>query len=225
MNFIRNYITSILFIIIAVIFVGLNLVGEANWLFIVGIVVSLVGLLLSIIFLRSWIHEFSYLKESAMLDGLTGVLNQKVYKDRLAEEIRRARRYDKRLSIFFMDIDKFKVINDNFGHVFGDFVIKETARIIKSNLRNFDVVSRYGGEEFSTVLINSRKRDTRNTAERIRKTIESHVFSSNGLKTSITISIGISEYPEDGEEVRDLIRNADGAMYSAKKEGGNTVKP
>lgn len=207
------------------IFIGLYLFEDSNWLFGAGLIFSILGILLSLVFLRSWIHEFSYLKESAMLDGLTGIYNHKVFKDRLGEEIRRAKRYKKQLSVFFMDIDKFKLINDNYGHVFGDFVIKETARIIKGNLRNFDVVSRYGGEEFSAVLINSRKRDTRNTAERIRKTIESHVFSYNGFEANITISIGISEYPDDGEEVRDLIRDADGAMYSAKKDGGNLVKP
>ncbi len=163
------------------------------------------------------------MKELAMIDGLTGIQNHRAFKERLQVEIDRCRRYGSTLTLFILDLDKFKRINDTYGHLHGDFVLKKISNIIRGSVRTVDAVARYGGEEFAVILINSDKKGCYNTAERIRSNIQSFLFEKDGMREKMTISIGISEYPADGDDLQTVIANADMAMYQSKRNGGNKV--
>ena len=99
-----------------------------------------------------------------MHDGMTGLLNHKFFEKRLDEEIERSNRYNETMTLLFLDLDNFKRINDTHGHQYGDYVLKITASVIQDNVRNIDIVSRYGGEEFSVVLVNANKKVSLKTA-------------------------------------------------------------
>jgi diguanylate cyclase (GGDEF)-like protein len=220
----KTYITPFILSILTVFFIWSFYQSNISYM-LIGSAISFIGLVSSILFRRSSSLEINILRDQAMHDGLTGLLNQKIFKERLSEEISRSARYKSTNAVLFMDIDKFKRINDTHGHLFGDYVIKETARIINENLRNIDVVSRYAGEEFAAILVNTNRSDATRTAKRIRKKIEDYVYSDDKFSDRITISIGISVYPIDGENERELLFSADQSMYLAKKAGGNLVKP
>jgi len=166
---------------------------------------------------------YQSMKELAMIDGLTEIQNHRAFKERLQVEIDRCRRYGSTLTLFILDLDKFKRINDTYGHLYGDFVLKKISNIIRGSVRTVDTVARYGGEEFAVILINSNKKGCFNTAERIRSNIQSFLFEKDGMKEKMTISIGIAEYPADGDDLQTVIANADMAMYQSKRSGGNKV--
>ena len=159
-----------------------------------------------------------------MLDGMTGLVSHKMFMERLVEEIARAKRHGEKLTLLFLDLDKFKRINDTYGHLFGDKVIKETADIIKNNVRTHDIVGRYGGEEYSVILVNTEKSDCQITVERIRENVQDHHFKDSEVNERMTISIGMAEFPTNSEDSRGLIRYADEKMYEVKKAGGNKIK-
>ncbi len=126
--------------------------------------------------------------------------------------------------MFMMDIDKFKNINDTYGHAFGDTVIREVAGVIRKCIRLQDIAFRYGGEEFTVVLFGIPLRESGKIAERIRKNIERLSFSRNGDNVKVTISIGLAEYlPAVDDKPEDLIKRADKALYDAKKGGRNRI--
>ncbi|MCK4689775.1 MAG: diguanylate cyclase, partial [Candidatus Marinimicrobia bacterium] len=166
---------------------------------------------------------YQSMKDLAMIDGLTGICNHRAFKERLQVEIDRCRRYGSTLTLFILDLDKFKRINDTYGHLYGDFVLKKISNIIRGSVRTVDTVARYGGEEFAVILINSDKKGCFNTAERIRSNIQSFLFEKDGMSERMTISIGMSEYPADGDDLQAIIANADMAMYQSKRDGGNKV--
>ena len=166
---------------------------------------------------------YQSMKDLAMIDGLTGICNNRAFKERLQVEIDRCRRYGSTLTLFILDLDKFKRINDTYGHLYGDFVLKKISNIIRGSVRTVDTVARYGGEEFAVILINSDKKGCFNTAERIRSNIQSFLFEKDGMSERMTISIGMSEYPADGDDLQTIIANADMAMYQSKRDGGNKV--
>ncbi|HPC35206.1 MAG TPA: diguanylate cyclase [Candidatus Marinimicrobia bacterium] len=168
-------------------------------------------------------NTYHTMKDLAMIDGLTGLYNHRAFKERLQIEIERSRRYENSLTLMILDLDKFKRINDTYGHIFGDLVLKKTASIIRGSVRTVDTVARYGGEEFAVILINTDKNSSYKTAERIRSNIQSFVFEKNGIREHMTISIGMAEYPADGTDVPNMISNADIAMYQSKRLGGNKV--
>ncbi len=160
------------------------------------------------------------LEELAISDGLTNIYNHKYIKERLNQEILESQRYNNDLSIIMFDIDHFKDINDDYGHQFGDKVLKKVASIFKSELRATDIPGRYGGEEFLIILPNINTKNAFITAERIRKTIEGVNWGNEELK--ITISGGISSQYSSGMD--DLIRKADSLLYQAKKKGRNRIE-
>lgn len=166
---------------------------------------------------------YQSMKELAMIDGLTNIYNHRAFKERLQIEIERSRRYNTTLTLLILDLDKFKRINDTYGHLHGDYVLRKSANIIRSSVRTVDTVARYGGEEFAVILINTDKKSCLNTAERICKNINSFLFEKEGMSERMSISIGMSEFPGDGDDLQALISCADMAMYSAKRAGGNRV--
>ncbi len=168
--------------------------------------------------------EYKTVKDLSMVDSLTKLFNHKALKDQLKYEIERCKRYDTRLTYLMIDIDKFKSVNDEYGHLFGDYVLKKVAQIITASVRKIDIVGRYGGEEFGVILVNTDNATSINTAERIRSNIENFIFEYNGQRENITISIGLAEFPKHGDDFHNIIANADQAMYKVKELDGNKVK-
>ncbi|MEW5767599.1 MAG: diguanylate cyclase [bacterium] len=162
----------------------------------------------------------------SVTDELTDLYNYRHFQERLQEELVRAKRYQSAFSLIMLDIDDFKKVNDTYGHLMGDTVLKELARVIKGVTRGVNIVARYGGEEFVIILPEENKMGASVMAERLRKNVEEVEFlKASGVKNSIrtTISLGVSTYPEDGVNERDLIKKADEALYQAKKGGKNRV--
>jgi diguanylate cyclase (GGDEF)-like protein/PAS domain S-box-containing protein len=170
--------------------------------------------------------ELRYLSKH---DPLTKLFNRRALMEHLDEELLRADRYHHPLSIFMLDIDHFKPINDTFGHRAGDAVLCSLARVLESSTRETDYVSRYGGEEFIIILPETHLAKACEMAERLRITVAGHpipIGDKNVL--NITVSIGISTstptFPEHADSGRDLLNAADSAMYLAKNSGRNCVK-
>lgn len=165
------------------------------------------------------------LKKLALTDGLTGLSNHRSIQGEFRRGLKRARRYEKPLSIIMMDIDYFKKINDNFGHPAGDSVLKDLADIFEELIREVDSVGRYGGEEFLFVLPGTDPEGAYRLAERVRRRIDSMPFSvPSGEEVDVTVSGGISSYlPEDGDRLTadELLGRADRSLYRAKRRGRN----
>ena len=170
----------------------------------------------------SWHTEYQHMYKSATHDGLTGLLNHRTFMIRFEEELNRAVRFQQTFVLSMLDLDKFKRVNDTFGHYFGDYVIKTVAQIIKESVRNIDVVARYGGEEYVIILVDTNKEKAQIVANRIVKNIEAFLFEQDEIHTRLTISAGLAEFPKDSDMAKGLIEKADEAMYDAKKLGGNT---
>ena len=132
-------------------------------------------------------------------------------------------RHKTNISFLMLDLDHFKEKNDRFGHLVGDVVLKEVASILKSNLREIDIIGRYGGEEFAIVLSGTGKEGAFQVAGRIREGIEGAVFKAYDEVVSSTVSIGISVFPDDAVNSDALIEAADKALYKAKETGRNRV--
>jgi len=157
------------------------------------------------------------LEELALRDSLTGLYNHQHFHTRLEEEFYRAQRYVLPLSCVFADIDYFKHINDRYGHVMGDVVLKQIGKLIDKVLRKSDIAARYGGEEFAVLLPNTTSRGASNFAKRLEKKIgELSIQQLKGKR--ISISVGVSTYSgENMQACQDLLQHADEAMYSAKQ--------
>lgn len=152
-------------------------------------------------------------------DDVTGLPNRKLFKDRLRTALFQAKRYSWRLAVMFIDLDKFKIINDTYGHEAGDKVLKIVSERLLTMVRDADTVGRLGGDEFIYLMLEIKDNaDAANTADKIFQSI-GQPYEFNGLKLTVKPSIGIAFYPEDGKSAATLINNADGAMYSAKRSG------
>ncbi|MFN4227190.1 MAG: diguanylate cyclase [Candidatus Ratteibacteria bacterium] len=168
---------------------------------------------------------FSKVKEISIKDGLTGCFNRRKFDEDILVEFAKAKRYGRVFSILMIDIDYFKKYNDFYGHQKGDFVLKKMFELWKTNLRSSDFIYRYGGEEFVILLPETDKKSAYFVAEKLRQIVENTEFE--GEKESqpskkITISIGVAD-SSDAENVENLIKSADKALYNAKKSGRNNV--
>lgn len=163
--------------------------------------------------------------EMSVRDELTGLHNRRYMNELLDREFSRATRYDNDLSCLLIDIDFFKQINDSFGHIFGDFVLKNFAVCLTENVRESDFCFRYGGEEFLVLLPNTDIHGANNTAEKLRSYVESQSFSNDGFCARVTISVGsVSLKQHKPKAVKDMLAYADKALYRAKCEGRNRIK-
>ncbi len=171
----------------------------------------------------NWQQEYKKVHLTSIHDGLTGLLNHKAFLDRFEEEISRAGRFNQMLGLVVLDLDKFKLVNDNYGHLYGDYVLREVAQVISENVRAIDVVGRYGGEEFAVLLVNTDIKQCLPLAQRIVQSIAEKTFLEGGIAVNITISAGMAGFPHHAEKVRSLISKADKAMYDTKSNGGNDV--
>lgn len=166
----------------------------------------------------------------ATLDALTGFYNRRQLEERVKQEAAHAKRKGTSLCAIMADVDYFKQVNDTYGHAVGDLVLKTIAKIMRSQLREYDIAARYGGEEFVILLPNTKKQEAATVAERLRKAVCEKIIDiekvniKNSAKTlSVSISIGIAEYNTSYQRPEDFVRNADKALYEAKDTGRNKI--
>jgi two-component system cell cycle response regulator len=167
-------------------------------------------------------HEEIY--RLTILDGLTQIHNQRYMSEFLEREVVRSQRHARPLSVLMIDLDRFKNINDSFGHLCGDFVLRELTNVIRSSVRKEDLFARYGGEEFVLVLVETDRDEAVLVAERIRQSVADHEFQFESRPVSITISIGIACMTGEMDATpAALLRTADENLYEAKRTGRNKV--
>ncbi len=172
-------------------------------------------------------NVYAEILKHATLDALTGFYNKRQLEERLKQEVSSARRQHQPLSVIMTDIDFFKGVNDTYGHAVGDLVLKTVSDVIRSQLREYDVAGRYGGEEFTILLPSAAIKDACMVAERLRKAVEKRMVDISKLtpehkNINVTISLGVYQMQE-GDEIPDLIIKADKALYEAKTGGRNKV--
>ncbi|SNB45314.1 diguanylate cyclase [Geobacter sp. DSM 9736] len=158
------------------------------------------------------------------IDEVTGLFNYRYLETALDREIKRAERYRSSLSVVFLDIDQFKDVNDTHGHLIGSSVLREVGALIKRLVREVDTVIRYGGDEYTIILVESTNVGAASASERVRKAVEEHVFmAEEGYNIRLTASLGYACYPDDSTSYRELLEMADQAMYKGKFSGKNVV--
>ena len=164
------------------------------------------------------------LERLATHDPLTGLFNRRQLERQLNDEMARSERYQRPLSLLWLDVDHFKSINDRYGHLAGDQVLRELSRVLQSSVRSVDYVARYGGEELVIILPEVDESEAREMAERLRHKVEAHrIAIPSGKLVKITVSMGVATYPAHAGELSEVIRKADEAMYQAKRLGRNRV--
>ena len=164
------------------------------------------------------------LETLAVTDSLTGLYNRKKLNDILADQLARFRRNHKSFVALMLDLDNFKSINDNYGHVAGDAVLADVAVILKQSVRNVDYVARYGGEEFVVVLVETALGAALDIAERIRSEVEIRRFCASDTLISVTVSLGVTHSRDGDNDPEEVLARADHALYEAKRAGRNQVQ-
>ncbi len=165
---------------------------------------------------------FEKVRQMAYLDGLTGIFNRRYFEVRIAEEIERAHRYENELSIIMIDVDHFKKLNDEFGHLLGDEALRQVSAIFAHNLRKVDIACRYGGEEFVILAPQTSGEAAYGVAEKLRRVVEAWAFP--GVPRPVTIASGVASFPANGRTRDELVKAADDALYRAKQNGRNRVE-
>ena len=161
------------------------------------------------------------LKETSFKDEVTGLYNRRFFSLRLEEELSRYRRFNHPVSVVLLDLDGFKSVNDSLGHAVGDDTLRDVAQILMKHSRGINVVSRYGGDEFAVLLVETSKAGARLYADRIREVVAKYPFSHGKI---LTASFGVASLPDDeASTAEDLFRAADEALYAAKRAGKNQV--
>jgi two-component system cell cycle response regulator len=175
--------------------------------------------------LRTMAQEREYYKDLSNSDGLTKISNYRHFNHVLQLEIDRQRRYRRPLTLLMIDIDDFKRTNDHFGHLIGDMVLIKIAALLTAEIRGFDFVARYGGDEFTVILPEITEKEALAVGRRIMKAIGLHEFQSPEHKEigTISVTIGIASFPKDAAEGQELVAKADQAMYAGKSAGKDCI--
>jgi len=161
--------------------------------------------------------------QAAVVDPVSGLFNRRYFQVRLEEELQRAARQRTPVGLLMMDLDSFKSINDRYGHVAGDLVIRDVSDILRRSVRVFDVCTRFGGEEFAVMMPGGTHESTQAIAERVRQRVEAHRRSEPELASlRVTVSVGLA-VSSPSSTARDLVERADRALYHAKRSGKNRV--
>jgi diguanylate cyclase (GGDEF)-like protein/PAS domain S-box-containing protein len=176
------------------------------------------------------LKEIEVMKEEAVrlsyTDDLTEIYNHRFFIEQLTLEVERQKRYATPLSLLMIDIDYFKNYNDTNGHLAGDQVLKAIAILIQRGVRQSDIIARYGGEEFSAILINTGREKALEIAERVRRNVSDTRFPNESAQPNkdLTVSVGVATFSSSISTLTDLIREADHALYRAKKGGRNRIE-
>ena len=165
----------------------------------------------------------SELVRAARYDALTGLYNRGTFLEEFEREVSRCARGGPAFSLAVFDLDRFKRLNDQYGHPFGDRVLKAFAEVLRADIRKHDAVGRYGGEEFALLMPNTGKETAMRVAERVRRDLETRGISVDGKRVEVTVSGGIATYGVEGEDWDTLLSAADTALYEAKNNGRNRV--
>ncbi len=169
-------------------------------------------------------HNYKRVSELVITDDLTGLYNARHFQELLEYEIARSLRYNTSVSMLFFDLDHFKSVNDNYGHLVGSRMISEVGHLIRQNIRTSDRGARYGGDEYVVILPNTPKEGGIAVAGKLLEMLNRHSFTTDsGEPVNISASFGVATFPEDGSDRISLIRAADSAMYDAKDQGRNRV--
>jgi diguanylate cyclase (GGDEF)-like protein len=166
---------------------------------------------------------YQRMNDLAITDGLTGLYVQRYFRERLDTELKRALSAKRKFSLLMIDLDHFKDTNDKYGHTAGDTLLVKIAQVLKNSVSPEHIVSRYGGEEFAIFLFETDKSQAAKIAENIRTIVARSVFTLRRQDLRITISVGISSFPDDGYLAQDLIKKADENLYKAKQGGRNRI--
>lgn len=191
-------------------------INVRNLMLFLGVFAALLGLVIAFIVIRHVTKQATQLEHQALHDELTGLPNRGLFQDRLKRSVFRGQREGIPFTVMLLDLDKFKIINDSFGHNIGDLLLQEVARRLNSVVRNMDTVARLGGDEFVIILESLPYDRVIRMADKIIAEIKKP-FLLNGQELHVGISIGISSYPEHGQDCTTLINRADLAMYDAKR--------
>lgn len=195
----------------------------------VGIILQLVSVLLVFIacYLAKYIvksRDLEYTYALATTDGLTELYNHRYFQEQMLQNVETGKRYDRHFSLIMIDIDFFKKFNDTYGHQSGDAVLRQVAHILKKNVRSTDVVCRYGGEEMAVILTHTGQEEALITAQKICNAVSEHPLKLvNGNDVKVTISLGVSTFPQNGQTPQEMIKFADDCLYVAKEHGRNQV--
>jgi diguanylate cyclase (GGDEF)-like protein len=175
--------------------------------------------------LQEMAQRSEYYKKLSTVDDLTDLYNRRFFKHCLTNEIRRHARYRRQLNLLMIDIDNFKKVNDTHGHLGGDQVLKQLAKLFRKSIRACDFLARYGGEEFVVILPETSESEAFMVGERIVLSVNQKVFkiSKGKILKKLSVSIGLASYPNDAVDPDDLIRKADLALYRSKQLGKNRI--
>jgi two-component system cell cycle response regulator len=169
-------------------------------------------------------EKYIHAKERAFIDDCTGLYNARYLYTSAENEISRSERYGSELTFVFLDLDRFKLVNDNYGHLVGSRTLRKIGEVLLSCVRQVDMVARYGGDEFTILLADTSHEGGMQVSERIREMVEETEFETDtDVPMRLTVSIGVASYPEHGEARDELLDAADKAMYHAKLMGRNKV--
>jgi diguanylate cyclase (GGDEF)-like protein len=197
-----------------------GILSQNFWMGIWSIASRLLFFLLTVWILGRLRRTMESVRTMAMTDSLTGVYNARTFYDMLVKEMARSRRYNRPLSLAYLDIDNFKIVNDTFGHQTGNSVLGIVASVLKESVREMDIVARMGGDEFSILLPEADKDAARKTIERAQENLQREVKEKGW---PVTISLGMVTYHRIEDTADDIIRKADDLMYQVKHKGKNGV--
>ncbi len=193
----------------------------------IGVIVPaiLAPLIFLIIFTQSFKLFFAYqnIKLLSRVDYLTKLYNRNYFEEMIQKQFENSKRYKLDLAVIIIDFDFFKRINDTYGHLAGDYVLSEVAKIINNQIRETDIIARYGGDEFILLTPNTTLFNCIVLAERIRKKVWNYNFIYNNEKINVTLSLGCAAYNNEISKSEELIQKADCALYQAKKQGRNKI--
>lgn len=164
---------------------------------------------------------FDQVRQLAYRDGLTGVFNRRFFETRIVEELERARRYHLEFSVLMIDLDGFKKLNDEFGHLHGDEALRRISNLLVQQSRKTDLICRFGGDEFAILLPETGADSALGAAEKLRRVIATSELP--GVTATVSLSVGVASYPHDGDSRDAIVKAADDALYRAKQAGRNCV--
>lgn len=178
----------------------------------------------SFFFNEKSVNRTYWLSELVYHDDLTGLFNTRYLTHVLDREVKKAKRTNETFGVLFIDVDHFKRINDRFGHLMGSKLLGEMGEVIRTNVREHDIVFRYGGDEFIAILSGCNLETAKGVGERVREAVERHLFlSDTKCQASCTVSIGVAIFPDDVEHRDGVLEAADQAMYASKRLSRNRV--